>query len=154
MSLKRKTEQAFKSLVSAAGIAYGGQVNLGQEGIDGETGTRTLPCVCINAQERGDACLERDGSTLGLKRVLVQVAVMDSVDVSDTIADPEASHAANVDKVTDAIQIDTLAPDLAAAVADFGVVAAMPVDPPEPEPNARAFVTWFAWEVIACETDI
>lgn len=156
MSLKRKTEQAFKALVSAGGIGYTGSVYLGQEGLDGETGTRTLPYVAINAQERGDACLAGDGSTLGLKRLLVVASVVDSADFApaDGEADSEVTHAANVDKVTDALQIDTLAPDLAAAVADFGVVSAMPVDPPEPEPIGRAFVTFFAWEVIACETDI
>lgn len=158
MSLKRKTEVAFKTLISAVGIGYTGNVYLGQEGLDGETGTRDGRYTFVNAQERGDACLAGDGSTLGLKRMLVVVGVATPADFDPQATPPEAdsetTHSADVNKITDALQIDTLHTDLAATQSDFGVVAATPVDPPEPEPNARHFVTYFAWEVICCETDI
>lgn len=150
MSLKQKCEAAPLALIEAAGTYTGKRIR-SQEA---QVTTFTAPYVVAVAELQGPAVLERDGSSLGLERVRLVIGIKGSADKNDTLPDPVASHSANVEKIRDVLQIDDLAAQLSAAQAEFTVVAAMPAHPPPPDPEERNFVDFFAWDLIACESDI
>jgi len=150
MSLKQKCEAGALKLVENAGTFAGARFRA-QEA---QVVTLTVPCVFAIAEIMGDACLASDGSTLGLKRVLLVVGIKGSADATTALPDPAASHAANVDLIRDVLQIDTLAGDLSATQTDFTVVAAVPLDPPPSDTQGRNSVDYFAWELIACEREL
>lgn len=150
MSLKQKCEAAALKLVENAGTFTGARFR-SQEA---QLVTLTVPCVFAVAEIQGPAALQPDGSATGLQRVRLVVGVKGTADASDSLTDPAGSHSANVEKIRDALQIDTLAADLSAAQTGFTVVGAVPTHPPEPDPEERNFVDYFAWDLVACEDDI
>lgn len=152
MGLKRKLESGFLALLEVAAGLEEHELFTAEES---QLNTLKVPCVAVEAQDRGPLVKDRLGRGMGTNRFLVVVRIMRSADVSSADA-PEPGDLLDADRdaVRDVLQVDDLAAQLSATAEEFTVIAAMQTDPPEATVQTRNLVQMLAWECIAAEADL
>lgn len=143
--IREKAETAFKTVIANAGVTQEGHTSF-----ESSADTVTLPCYSIQML---NAVEEPFG--LGNYRAQFGIEVMSSAvyDASDNPT-PQATHAAFVGSVFDALKIDELGAQLSAAVSDFSVMG-NPIDRglDPPEVDGRMFRDAIVIEIYCAPND-